>query len=74
MPDAREVIAEVLEFKFQADTIIAALTAAGLVIVPKEPTEEMYRHYYATEIMAGTRVRDQFTKRYRAMVEAASNE
>lgn len=41
MTDAREVIAAVLEFKFQADTIIAALSAAGLVIVPKEPTEEM---------------------------------
>ena len=50
MTDAREVIARtthswrVLNFNAaerEADAIIAALSAAGLVIVPKEPTEKM---------------------------------
>jgi hypothetical protein len=54
----------------EADAILAALDAAGLAVVPKEPTEEMQ--------IAGTEVRlivrameDRAAVIYRAMVAAA---
>jgi len=55
------------------DNIIAALAAAGLVIVPKEPTEKMNSagvNRYVT-LKVGASITDNI---WRAMVEAASDE
>jgi hypothetical protein len=81
MKDAREVIAvsvfdlltiERGEWPSQrADAIIAALSAAGLVIVPKEPTHAMVR---ASTCMAPTWDDDVSRAKWRAMVEAARDE
>ena len=100
MTNAREVIASTVigelhsvlgDVKHQlrmtetgADAIIAALKAAGLVIVPVEPTEGVLRAYY--QCMIGTHPKAEMNpdkylvhnlkakKRWRAMVEAASVE
>lgn len=51
-----------------ADAIIAALAAAGYVIVPKEPTEKMLFKAHKHGILHDVRTS------WRAMVEAASDE
>jgi hypothetical protein len=78
MTDAREAITEYLNCSIasggkgwttqqHADAIIAALAAAGLVIVPKEPTLKML-----LKARAGTELTHRGV--YRAMVEAATDE
>ena len=51
----------------EADAIIAALAAAGLVIVPKEPTEKMKIAGHAKRYPFASDV-------WRAMLEAATDE
>ena len=75
MTDAREVIARYIrDYTFNdgealtvSDAIIAALAAAGLVIVPKEPTEKMKIAGHAKRYPFASDV-------WRAMLEAASDE
>ena len=86
MTDAREVIAKHLRWyalkddvaEREADIIIAALSAAGLVIVPKVCTEKMAEAYDNIDfIRQGTlvySVYDQGEEVWRVMVEAASDE
>jgi hypothetical protein len=77
MTDAREVIEEYIRVwapmtsPYHARDIIAALTAAGFAIVPKEPTPAMVR---ASTMMAPTWDDDVSRAKWRAMVEAASDE
>lgn len=55
MSEAREVIAGIpmhktvmmLDGAERADSILSALDAAGYVVVPKEPSEEMVKAYVA---------------------------
>lgn len=52
----------------QADQIIAALSAAGFVVVPREPTEEMLR---ASTMLAPTWDDDASRRKWSAMLSAA---
>lgn len=82
MTNARDAITEYLNGSIasggkgwttrqHADAIIAAIAAAGLVIVPKEPTTAMVR---ASTCMAPTWDDDVSRAKWRAMVEAATDE
>jgi hypothetical protein len=79
MTDARDVIARYIrDYTFNdgealtvSDAIIAALTAAGFAIVPKEPTEKMRNAAIDKDnCVYGVTVE----LIWRAMVEAASDE
>jgi hypothetical protein len=80
MTDAREVIVRWLvddmsmddnEFIPEiADELLSALKAAGLVVVPREPTTAMVR---ASTCMAPTWDDDVSRAKWRAMVEAAKD-
>jgi len=76
MTGARDVILKVLHSysskdidweRSDADAILAALAAAGLVVVPREPTTAMVR---ASTCMAPTWDDDVSRAKWRAMVEA----
>lgn len=82
MTDARTVIAKWLddyigsrtaeELKSDAATILAALAEAGLVIVPREPTERMKRAGQDSMLCnVGTGVTAMMLGAYGAMLEAA---
>jgi hypothetical protein len=59
-----------LEYADTADAVLAEIEAAGMVLVPKEPTEAMLTegHYETGED------RDTYYRIYRAMLSAAGGE